>query len=135
MRFTALELELNKHGYITIWVVPNRPQYMSIELLWLILGVRSINQSTQIYARAGSSTASRSWKSGFLSLVQRCHNIIHWTFQIRPETAAFEVKEFCIPTKKEYLLHRAKKKNSRKGQEFLERPRIRMAAPGSIFQF
>ena len=70
----------------------------------LILGVRSINQSTQIYARAGSSTASRSWKSGFLSLVQRGHNIIHWTFQIRPERAAFEVKELCIPTKKEYLL-------------------------------
>ena len=33
-RFPTVELELHKHGHRAIWGVPNRPIYMSIELLW-----------------------------------------------------------------------------------------------------
>ena len=32
--WTAVELELNRHGHIVIWGVTSRPQYQPIELMW-----------------------------------------------------------------------------------------------------
>ena len=33
-RFSALELELKKHGHLALWGVSNRPQYNPIEFQW-----------------------------------------------------------------------------------------------------